>query len=105
MARGYAPRIRPAMKFVWPESARSELRAIDRETAVRILDALTRYADSGEGDLKALSGQWQGCTRLRIGYYRSCFVRSRNESSSCVFGTGPMFIAEPFGSTDRTRGF
>ena len=61
------------MKFVWPESARSELRAIDRETAVRILRAPTRYADSGDGDVKALAGQWQGCTRLRVGDYRVLF--------------------------------
>jgi mRNA-degrading endonuclease RelE of RelBE toxin-antitoxin system len=61
------------MKFVWPESARSELRAIDRETAVRILRALTRYGDSGDGDVKALAGQWQGCTRLRVGDYRVLF--------------------------------
>jgi mRNA interferase RelE/StbE len=61
------------MKFVWPESARSELRAIDRETAVRILRALTRYSDSGEGDIKALAGRWQGYTRLRVGDYRVMF--------------------------------
>jgi len=58
------------MKFVWPESARSELRRIDRETAIRILHSLTRFADSGEGDVKALTGEWQGHTRLRVGDYR-----------------------------------
>ena len=61
------------MRFIWPESARSELRAIDRETAARILRALTRYADSGEGDVRALAGKWQGCTRLRVGDYRVLF--------------------------------
>jgi hypothetical protein len=30
------------MKFVWPDSARSELRGIDQESAMRILVALTR---------------------------------------------------------------
>lgn len=35
------------MKFVWPESARSELRAVDREMALRILRALDRYGESG----------------------------------------------------------
>ena len=29
------------MRFLWPESARAELRAIDRETAIRILHALS----------------------------------------------------------------
>ena len=41
------------MKFIWPESARSELRAVDQESAMRILRALTRYGESGEGDIKA----------------------------------------------------
>ena len=58
------------MKFIWPDSARSELRAIDRETAVRILHGLTEYFESGKGDLKGLAGEWQGYFRLRIGDYR-----------------------------------
>lgn len=61
------------MKFVWPESARSQLRAIDREDALRILHALTQYAQSGEGDIKALAGEWQGYFRLRVGDYRVIF--------------------------------
>ena len=44
------------MKFIWPESSRAELRAIDREAAIRILHALTQYGESGGGDLKALAG-------------------------------------------------
>lgn len=61
------------MNFIWPESARSELRALDRENAMRILLALTRYAESGEGDLKALSGEWEGYCRLRVGDFRVIF--------------------------------
>jgi mRNA-degrading endonuclease RelE of RelBE toxin-antitoxin system len=57
------------MKFIWPEAARSELRAIDRETALRILYALTEFAETGKGDLKALAGRWEGYFRLRIGDY------------------------------------
>ncbi len=55
------------MKFVWPESVRSELRAVDRDSAMRILLGLTRYAETGEGDIKALSGEWDGYFRLRVG--------------------------------------
>ena len=51
-------------------TAWSELRGIDREMAIRILHALTRYGDSGEGDVKALAGEWQGYSRLRVGDYR-----------------------------------
>jgi mRNA-degrading endonuclease RelE of RelBE toxin-antitoxin system len=61
------------MKFIWPDSARAELRAIDRDSAMRILRALTLYARTGEGDLKALSGPWEGCFRLRVGEYRIIF--------------------------------
>ena len=58
------------MKFIWPDSARADLRAIDREMAIRILHGLTEYGESGKGDLKALAGQWQGYFRLRMGDYR-----------------------------------
>ena len=69
------------MKFTWPESARAELRAVDRDSALRILQALTRYVDSGEGDVKALVGQWQGFFRLRVGDYRVVFVISNDEAT------------------------
>jgi mRNA-degrading endonuclease RelE of RelBE toxin-antitoxin system len=58
------------MRFLWPDSARAELRAIDRDTAVRILHGLTEYFESGRGDIKGLTGEWQGCFRLRMGDYR-----------------------------------
>jgi mRNA interferase RelE/StbE len=67
------------MKFIWPDSARAELRAIDRDAAMRILRALTLFARSGEGDLKALGGQWEGCFRLRIGDYRVIFSASPDQ--------------------------
>jgi mRNA-degrading endonuclease RelE of RelBE toxin-antitoxin system len=61
------------MKFIWPDSARSELPSVDKETAVRILHALTRLADGGEGEPKAIKGRWQGCFRLRVGNHRVIF--------------------------------
>lgn len=67
------------MKFVWPDSARSELRAIDREAALRILYALTEYGESGKGDIKALAGQWHGYFRLRVGDFRVIFAISPDE--------------------------
>jgi mRNA-degrading endonuclease RelE of RelBE toxin-antitoxin system len=67
------------MNFIWPESARAEMRGIDRETAMRILLALTKYGDSGEGDVKALVGTWLGYFRLRVGDYRVIFSISPRE--------------------------
>lgn len=67
------------MRFIWPESARTELRAVDRESAMRILLALTRYGESGVGDVKALSGGWDGYFRLRVGDFRVIFQAAPEE--------------------------
>jgi mRNA interferase RelE/StbE len=67
------------MKFVWPESARAELRAIDRGNAIRILEGLTRFAETEVGDVQALTGEWRGFTRLRVGDYRVIFLISPSE--------------------------
>ena len=66
------------MNFVWLESARAELRAIDRETAIRILHVLTEYSESGRGDIKALTGAFEGYFRIRIGDYRVIFSIEAN---------------------------
>ena len=50
------------------------MRTVDRETAVRILHALTRHGETGEGDIKALTGDWHGYSRLRVGDYRVIFL-------------------------------
>jgi mRNA interferase RelE/StbE len=63
------------LDFVWASSARTELRRIERETAMRILLALTRYAETGEGDIKALEGKFTGAHRLRVGDWRVRFRR------------------------------
>lgn len=67
------------MRFIWPDSARSDMRAIDREMAIRILYGLTEYGESGKGDVKALAGQWQGHLRLRIADYRIIFAITPEE--------------------------
>jgi mRNA interferase RelE/StbE len=67
------------MKFIWPESARAELRGIDREMAMRILLGLNKYGESGEGDVKALAGEWLGYFRLRVGDYRVIFSIAPDE--------------------------
>jgi len=67
------------MKFIWPESVRAELRDLDRDSAMRILLALTRYGESGEGDIKALSGEWKEYFRLRVGDFRVIFLAAPDE--------------------------
>jgi len=63
--------------FVWSASARAELRRVERETARRILLALTRYAETGKADVKALEGNFSGAHRLRVGDWRVRFMVSR----------------------------
>jgi mRNA-degrading endonuclease RelE of RelBE toxin-antitoxin system len=64
------------LHFVWAPTARAELRAIERETAMRILLALTRYGETGEGDVKVLEGKFSGTHRLRVGNWRVRFRRA-----------------------------
>ena len=53
-------------------SAQRDLRRFDRPVATRILDALARLADTGQGDVTRLQGtsdEW----RLRVGDWRIRF--------------------------------
>ena len=56
------------MNFLFSETARADLRRIDREQALNILQALTRFGETGEGDVKQLKGSKD--FRLRVGDYR-----------------------------------
>ncbi len=62
-------------KIIFTPPARADVRRIDRETAMRILTALHRFAETGEGDIKKLQGD-SGELRLRVGDYRLRFTES-----------------------------
>lgn len=64
-------------KIIFSPSARSDVRRIDRETAVRILGALDRFARTGEGDIKKLRGDTEEL-RLRVGDYRVRFTEDQS---------------------------
>jgi mRNA-degrading endonuclease RelE of RelBE toxin-antitoxin system len=66
--------------IVWSKSSRTELRAMNRDDAVRVLQALTRYEDSGDGDIKSLTGAWRGYLRLRVGEYRVIFLENLGQT-------------------------
>ena len=51
----------------------AEIRAIDKRNAMKILEAIHGYAATGVGDVKALSGEFDGLLRLRVGNYRVLF--------------------------------
>lgn len=65
-------------QIVWTELAKADVRSLDKPTAMRVLAALHRFAESGEGDVKALHGREE--LRLRIGDYRIFFVYSASET-------------------------
>jgi mRNA-degrading endonuclease RelE of RelBE toxin-antitoxin system len=60
-------------KIEWTAQARADLRAIDRTLALRILHALARLVQIGEGDVKRLQDIDPPEFRLRIGDYRLRF--------------------------------
>jgi mRNA-degrading endonuclease RelE of RelBE toxin-antitoxin system len=60
-------------KFRFEPNVPGEFRAIDKQTAMQILAALHRYAETGEGNVKRLSSEFQGLLRLRIGNHRVLF--------------------------------
>ncbi len=59
-------------RIIWTGPAKSDIRRLDKPTAMRILASLHRFADMGEVDVKALQGMEE--LRLRVGDYRIFFV-------------------------------
>lgn len=57
---------------IWSPEARTDVRAIDRETAMQILYCIDRYLASRTGDVKKLKPPRTGF-RLRCGDYRVFF--------------------------------
>ena len=60
-------------QVIWNDQAKAQLRSIDQPTALRILRALARYLETGEGDVKRLQNIEPPEFRLRIGDYRVRF--------------------------------
>lgn len=60
-------------KIVWTGQAKTDIRAIDQATALRILHALARLMRTGEGDVKRLQEIDPPEFRLRVGDYRVRF--------------------------------
>ena len=62
-----------ARKVEWTDAARADVRRIDRETALRILEGLADFLLTEEGDVKQLKGTDPREYRLRVGDYRIRF--------------------------------
>ena len=57
----------------WTDQAKTDLRAIDQPTALRILHAIARYLATSDGDVKQLQDVHPPQLRLRVGDYRVRF--------------------------------
>jgi mRNA-degrading endonuclease RelE of RelBE toxin-antitoxin system len=63
----------PKKTVIWSPEACADLRAIDRETALRLLRAVDSYLTTGAGDVKKLHPPRHEF-RLRVGDYRVLFL-------------------------------
>lgn len=59
--------------ITWEDSAKADVRAIDQATAMRILRGISRFLETGYGDVKRLQGIDPPEYRLKIGDYRVRF--------------------------------
>jgi len=78
---------RPAperIAVVWSAEGRADVRVIDRETAMQILNCIDRYLASRAGEVKKLRPPFTGF-RLRCGDYR-VFFDQRNEITIEITG-------------------
>lgn len=62
-----------AKKIAWADQAKADLRAVDRQTAMRILHGLARFTQTEAGDVKRLQDIEPPEYRLRVGPYRIRF--------------------------------
>jgi mRNA interferase RelE/StbE len=60
----------------WTHRASKDLARLDRQTQRRIVAAVERFAQTGHGDVKRLSGLEEEIFRLRVGDWRILFSRS-----------------------------
>jgi hypothetical protein len=55
---------------IWSAEARADIRAIDGDTALRLLKALDRFLKTDAGNVKRLEGFNPPLFRLRVGDWR-----------------------------------
>ncbi len=68
-------------KFVhWSDETRAGVRAMDRDTALRLLKNFAKFLEADAGDVKQLQGFSPPRYRLRIGDWRIVF-RKRGEDA------------------------
>lgn len=66
-------------KIIFTLPARTDIRQIDRDTAMRILTTLHRFAETGQGDIKKMQGDSSELP-LRVGDYRVRFTEEPEDT-------------------------
>jgi len=61
------------VKILVSGAARADVRRVGQAEAIRILQTISRFAQTGRGDVRALTGAHAGTFRLRVGDYRVIF--------------------------------
>ena len=74
----------PPYRIEWRDEAKTDVRRLDRATAMRIFDGVLHFARTGGGNVSNLHGDLAGGFRLRLGDYRVLF--NLEQHSMCIFG-------------------
>ena len=70
-------------RIVFSEQAKADIRAIPKQSAMQILRALHRLAETGAGPVKTLQGEG-GEKRLRVGDFRVRFTEESTEGEAVL---------------------
>jgi mRNA-degrading endonuclease RelE of RelBE toxin-antitoxin system len=73
-----------AERILWSTEARADIRAIDRETALRLLKALDRFVKTDAGNVKQLEGFDPPLFRLRVGAWRFIYRKAGDNAIEVV---------------------
>lgn len=73
-----------ADRVLWTVEARSDLRAIERETALRLLTSLDRFLKTSSGNVKQLEGFDPPLFRLRVGDWRIIYRKQANNAIEVI---------------------
>jgi mRNA-degrading endonuclease RelE of RelBE toxin-antitoxin system len=73
-----------ARRVIWSDEARADVRAIDRDTALRLLRSLDRFLRTSVGNVKQLEGYDPPLFRLRTGPWRLIYRYQGEEAIEVV---------------------
>ena len=73
-----------AKRVLWTLEARADIRAIDRDRALRLLKALDRFLKTEAGNVKQLEGFDPPLFRFRVGAWRFIYRKQGNDAIEVV---------------------